>query len=540
MSSGKKRRTTNESSWRQVLDRSNVARWLSYVLFVVFLVMIVTTWNRLDFGTVTWIRGAVVTCAVGIAAFLVLRLNHDQVSGRTSRIVLMLGGILLQMFAIVGLCNFVKRLGLDLDYEVLLTPFMIAPMIHTALLGRRAGVFSAVFGSLCSSLLMFESVSAFEFFVISLSTGLAVVMVLRNLNKRGKLLRAGIYAGLLTLLYSYAFGVIDSNPFLHGATTDAWQDLGWKSLAAVGMGVLVSLIISGILPALEGLFGLTTEMSWIELSDLNNKLLRQMQLEAAGTFHHSLVVASLSEAAAESINANATLCRVCSYFHDIGKLKKPEYFIENQNDGVNPHDSLTPTMSALVIIAHVKDGVDIAIKNKLNKRIVDVIREHHGDSLVYYFYRKAREQKAKELAKVEKGLENEEDLPEIDQKNFRYPGPRPSTKESGIICLADMVESASRALSKPTPQKIKAMIDELVFNKIRDGQLDDCPLSMDEITIIKNSFAKTLRSMLHARIDYPKDEKPADAPETALLKVDQVAVSKTEEPVPSAAKLVGN
>jgi len=207
------------------------------------------------------------------------------------------------------------------------------------------------------------------------------------------------------------------------------------------------------------------------------------------------------------------MCRVCSYFHDIGKLKKPLYFIENQQDGAeNPHDSLTPTMSALIIIAHLKDGVDIAVKHKLNPRIINVIQEHHGDSLVYYFYRRAQEQKKADLDKVDRGLENPEDLPHVDEKNFRYPGHLPSTRESGIIALADMVESASRSLRKPTLAKIRALIEDLARAKMSDGQLDDCPLTLRELAIVKDSFAATLRSMLHARIDYPKEDERAPQP----------------------------
>jgi len=214
-----------------------------------------------------------------------------------------------------------------------------------------------------------------------------------------------------------------------------------------------------------------------------------MQLEAPGTFHHSMVVATLSEAAAESISANASLCRVASYFHDIGKIEKSEYFIENQGDE-NPHDNLTPNMSALVIIAHVKDGIDLAVRHKLNQAIINVIKEHHGKSLVYYFYRRA--------------------LEAVSEKGFRYPGPTPRTKESGIIALADSIESASRSLKKPTPQKIQAMIDEIVHNKIKDGHLDNCPLTFKELNTIKATFSKTLRSMLHSRISYPKETKESD------------------------------
>ena len=279
------------------------------------------------------------------------------------------------------------------------------------------------------------------------------------------------------------------------------------SAVAFGTAIATVILISGLLPIFEGTFHLTTDISWLELSDLNHKLLRQMQLEAPGTFHHSLIVAALAEAAAEKIGANAPMCRVCSYFHDVGKLKKPNYFIENQQGGSeNPHDALTPTMSAMIIIAHVKDGIDLAVKNKLNPRVIDVILEHHGDSLVYFFYRRAQEQKKTELEKVDRRLENPEDLPLVEEKNFRYPGRRPSTRESGIISLADTIESASRSLKKPTPSKIHAMVEELVRAKINDGQLDDCPLTIRELAVLKESFASTLRSMLHSRIDYPKDK----------------------------------
>jgi putative nucleotidyltransferase with HDIG domain len=225
------------------------------------------------------------------------------------------------------------------------------------------------------------------------------------------------------------------------------------------------------------------------------------------------------------------MCRVGAYYHDIGKLKKPEYFIENQHDGTeNPHDSLTPTMSALIITAHVKDGVDLALKHKLNPRVIDVIREHHGDSLVSFFYRRAREQKRAELMKVEKGLENPEDLPKVDEKNFRYPGPTPRSRESGIISLADAIESASRTIKKPTPAKIRALVDDIVASRISDGQLDNCLLTIRDLSKVKEVFCKTLRSMLHSRIDYPKDDdkgRKSDQERKAAA-VKRAAATKTQ------------
>src|ERR1700739_1350480 len=231
-----------------------------------------------------------------------------------------------------------------------------------------------------------------------------------------------------------------------------------------------------------------------------------MTIEAPGPYHHSLVVANLAEAAAEAIDANATLCRVCSYFHDIGKLVKPEYFTENMNFERNPHDDLAPTMSALIIIAHVKEGVDLAIKHGLNKHIIDVIQQHHGTSLVYYFYQRALQQQEDARAGGKIMNIREEDIPEVQEESFRYPGPKPQTKESAIVSLADIVESASRSLEKPTPQKVEQLVSELIEERIADGQLDECDLTLGELKIIAERFRFTLMTMLHTRIAYPKHE----------------------------------
>jgi putative nucleotidyltransferase with HDIG domain len=229
-----------------------------------------------------------------------------------------------------------------------------------------------------------------------------------------------------------------------------------------------------------------------------------MTIEAPGTYHHSLVVANLAEAAAEGIGANATLCRVCSYFHDVGKLVKPEYFTENMNFERNPHDDLAPTMSALIIMAHVKEGVDLALKHDLNRQIIDVIQQHHGTSLVYYFYKRALQQQ--EDAKAGGKIMNirEGDVHEVSQESFRYGGPKPQTKENAIISLADMVESASRSLEKPTPQKIEQLVTDLIAQRVADRQLDECDLTLAELRVVAERFRFTLLTMLHTRIAYPK------------------------------------
>jgi putative nucleotidyltransferase with HDIG domain len=286
----------------------------------------------------------------------------------------------------------------------------------------------------------------------------------------------------------------------------------WKAFFTQSLGVLAIemgavILVSGLLPVFEGVADVTTDISWIEMSDLNHPLLKRMTIEAPGTYHHSLVVATLGEAAAEAVGANATMVRVCSYFHDIGKLENPGLFIENQGGGANPHDQLTPSMSALKIISHVKDGVALGRKEKLNRHILDGIREHHGDSLVAYFHRKALDLHAKQREEVVKGLRKEEDVCQINEEEFRYPGPRPSTRESAILSLADAVESASRTLREHTPEAIESLIERIFDARLRDGQLADAPLTLKELTRVRQSFASTLGSLLHSRVPYPAERE---------------------------------
>ena len=265
--------------------------------------------------------------------------------------------------------------------------------------------------------------------------------------------------------------------------------------------------MSGFLPVLESTFQITTDISWLEAADLNHPLLKRMTIEAPGTYHHSLVVANLAEAAAEAIHANATMARVCAYFHDIGKLVKPEYFTENVAPEQNPHTDLAPTMSALIIIAHVKEGVDLALKYNLKREIIDVIQQHHGTSVIQYFYNRALQQQ--EDARQGGKIMNirEEDIPEVSEETFRYPGPLPQSKECAIISLADSVESASRSVEKVTPQRVEQMIRDIIEQRVKDGQLDDCELNLRELKTIAASFKSTLLSMLHSRVAYPKEAR---------------------------------
>ena len=504
MSSGKKRRTSTTSE-NVVVDSMERSVWMKLLIYPVFasLVCLITAFyvsgNTLfhDAG----IRRSLICMILAAAVVLFYHIRHSLRVGN-GRVVLVFGGILVHLALLRAICYLVDVNEWAMDYRLLLPPLAFAPMIHSVLLGRYSGVFSALSVSLFGCLLM-PVQEIFTFIVMSLVAGCVAVALTRKVRRRGNVLRAGFYVGIVTLLLAMAF---DKISFAEMATQEGFKAEGIKMLVVLGGGLLTGMVVSGLLPALESLFTLTTNISWLEMSDLNHKLLRKLQLEAPGTYHHSMVVATLAESAAEEVGANAAMCRVCSYFHDIGKLNKPEYFIENQGD-VNPHDSLTPTMSAIIIIAHVKDGVDMAIKHKLNPKIIEVIREHHGASLVKYFYHKAREQRLEAEQKVEEGIENKEDLPEVDAKNFRYPGPCPSSRESGIISLADCVESASRSLKKPTPQKIRNLVHDILMDRVTSGQLDQSDLTMGDIKKVCDSFCATLRSMMHTRIDYPKDEQ---------------------------------
>ena len=530
LSSGKKRRTQADGPVASTLDRSKAVRYSIYGSFALFVSILVLNFTN-GTGSGPDPAYAIISCLLVVAmAVAVLEVCHPRVARRNGHLLLVFGCLALQLASIRFVTVAVDaNPSLSESFKLLLIPYALAPMILAVLLRTNLGLFSVVGTSLMGAFLMDEA-AILAFLVMSTLCGLAAVLVTRQVRKRGRLLRAGFYVGGATVLLACSFDLISLQSLMHGGMIE-WQAFGIKVASAFGIGLVTGMIVSGLLPLLESTFTLTTDISWLELSDLNHKLLRRMQLEAPGTFHHSMVVASLAEAAAEDIGANPMLCRVCSYFHDIGKLNKPEYFIENQGEA-NPHDSLTPTMSALVIIAHVKDGVDMAIKNKLNPRIIEVIREHHGNSLVYYFYRKAQEQRRAQEEKVHEGLENPEDLPDVGEKNFRYPGPSPQSKESGIISLADAVESASRSLKKPTPGKIRALVDEIVFNRIKDGQLDNCGLTVNDLKLARDSFSKTLRSMMHSRIDYPKKEKEPSEERVAALEDPPTAGGKAKNVVP--------
>ena len=455
-------------------------------------------------------------------AIVQLWINQPRTFSQNSRVFLVFGTIFVQLAAtklILVLSSEHAFKFLTPEMGWLLAPYAFAPLVLSVLLGRNHGLFAAVFVSLWSSVL-FGKIDA-PLLVISLISGFTAVYLTLQVRRRSRLIRAGVGVGVAIWLSSLSFGMIAINLF--PPMDNDWGMIGLQSALALGNGIITAMIVGGALPMLEHLFQITTDVSWLELSDLNHPLLRRMTIEAPGTYHHSLVVANLAEAAAEKIGANATLCRVCSYFHDVGKLVKPQYFTENMSFERNLHDDLAPTMSALIIIAHVKEGVDLALTHGLNKQIIDVIQQHHGTSLVYYFYQRALQQQEDARAGGKIMNIRKEDIPEVQEESFRYSGPKPQTKESAIVSLADIVESASRSLEKPTPQKIEQLINELIEERIADGQLDECDLTLGEIRIIAERFRFTLMTMLHTRIAYPKHELKFTPVEDQKLRPDVMA-----------------
>lgn len=515
------------SDWHDRLDGSPVLRYTLFFLILVALLLLNFTSIRMDSEDTR--RIVVLTSSLYVAllvAFSVLG-QKDLLTNR--RIVLVWGAILLQL-CIIKVIVYVLDLpsyAHNKHLFLLLIPYGIAPMISSVLLGRRIGI-CAVLGSALFGCILVPKENSVGVLVTTLIAGCVTIMLANHVRSRSQLLRAGCYTGLVVVVMCVLMG----NVSFGGWGTASLKAFGLESLLAFLISLLTAIFLGGIFPALESTFGIITPSSWLELADMNHKLLREMQLKTPGTFHHSLAVAQLAETAAEEIGANSVRCRVCAYFHDLGKLKNPDYFIENIGVGAHsPHDELAPSMSAHVIIQHVLDGEKLAREHKLNKHIISVIREHHGTSLVYFFYRKALDIRDSLLEKAEKGLINREDVDQPSPPQYTYPGPIPQSKESGIVSLADIVESAARTLQHPTEDSIRELVDRLIRARVVDGQLNDSNLTLGELSVIRESFVSTLKSMMHSRISYPKEESPASSSPS-------VKNSSAKEPVKELGKNV--
>jgi putative nucleotidyltransferase with HDIG domain len=358
-------------------------------------------------------------------------------------------------------------------------PFAAGPIIVSLVAGMGPALLVALVHAVGAGVLMGLS---FPFALFAVVGSLAGIYGLGKLRARSVLLGMGGIVAAGNLVAIAAIHFLNAGPW-------GWEFL-YDALAGIAGGLTVSMVVGLLLPIFEHLFSVVTDIRLLELSNQNLPLLRTLALEAPGTYQHSLMLGHLAEAAAEAIGADSLLARVSGYYHDIGKTKMPDYFIENQPKGYNRHDRLEPSMSALIIAAHVKEGVEMANRARLPEPIVTAIREHHGTKLIRYFY-----QKALTKAGPSRGA--------VQETDYRYPGPKPSTRILGILMIADAVEAASRTLVEPTAGKIRAMIQTIVDDCLRDGQFDGCDLTMRDLSIIVDSLAHTVTTVFHHRIDYP-------------------------------------
>jgi putative nucleotidyltransferase with HDIG domain len=357
-------------------------------------------------------------------------------------------------------------------------PLASGAMIICVFMGFDLAIPFATVLAICSAVL-FQN--RFEFFIYFLISGMMAAYWIRNCRERKVFIKAGAKLSLLNVLLVTALEVYLPEFSL--------TKLLWAWAFAFMGGIGAGIVTAGLIPLVEIAFDYPTDIKLLELANLDQPILRRLMIEAPGSYHHSVIVGSMVEAAATEIGSNPLLAKVCGYYHDIGKIKKPLYFIENQTNGKNKHDKLEPSMSSLILISHIKDGVEIAKENKLGQVIIESIKQHHGTSLITYFYDKAKQRKGDGAVKID---------------DYRYPGPRPQTSEIALVMLADVIEATSRTLANPTPSRVQGLVQNLINKIFSDGQLDDCELTLKDLHKIAKSFNKILNGIHHHRIEYPE------------------------------------
>ena len=408
------------------------------------------------------------------------------------------------LLAVVVLTVLLSVLAANDQWQAELVPLGLFGMTVGIAYRRELALMLAVAVSLVVSLSCGFSLAEF---VIQVSASASAILLLGKIRSRTKLIYVGLAAAVVACLTTLGVGVLTSQPFgwsaettlpfaqLHSFTGSFSTRLLFGAVWFGFTTFLAGVIMTGLLPFVERLFDVQTDMTLLELGDAAHPLLQELVRRAPGTYNHSITVASLGEAAAEAIGANGLLVRVGAYFHDIGKMLKPDYFIENQLQGSNRHASLLPAMSTLVIIAHVKDGADLARQHGLPQSVIDFIEQHHGTTLVEYFYREAARKS-----------EGEPGARSVEEHSFRYPGPKPQNKETGILMLADAAESICRSLVEPGPARIEHVIHELVMKRLLDGQFDESTLTLNELHMIEDSLVKSLIAVYHGRVKYPDQQ----------------------------------
>jgi len=452
---------------------------------------------------------------VGSEGVKLLRREHDafsrqqEVWRRAARILSMLG-LFAAMFALSGFYLHLhhRELLADLGHVVTLVGLSVVTVVLCVLSAGEAWqaevvpllIFAMTIAlAYDQDLALLLAAQAALVAVLGLGRGLteyvtltaasaAMVFWMGRIRSRSKLIYVGLWAGVVALLTQLGASLLAGRPLDGQLLYESGRTGVWTLLAGF--------LMTGLLPFVERAFGVLTDLSLLEVGDAAHPLLQELVRRAPGTYNHSINVASLGEAAAEAIGARGLLVRVGAYFHDVGKMLKPAYFVENQGTE-NRHEALVPAMSTLIIIAHVKEGVELARQYNLPQPIIDLIAEHHGTTLVEYFYRRAAERS-----------QADPNAEEVDEQTYRYPGPRPSTRESAVMMLSDAVESASRTLTEPTPSRIASLVHDIAMKRLLDGQFDECGLTLEELEIVEQSLVKSLTAVYHGRVKYP-DQRTA-------------------------------
>jgi putative nucleotidyltransferase with HDIG domain len=417
---------------------------------------------------------------IGIFLFKMRRRVYES----NKKLVLISSVILLESFFAYLSSN------LEVDFPIEYLIFVsVAAMLLTIIFDSRLSAYMMIIICILISAIRGGD---YDILVPNFTASLLVIYSVRDIKNRSQIFRSMIF-----ILVGYFVTII-------ALGFERYDDLSIvkDELYISAVNSLLSPILAyGLLIFFERVFGVATDLVFLELSDFNHPLLRELSSKAPGTFHHSIIMGNLSEQAAKEISANQILARVGCYYHDIGKVVAPQYFVENQVDSGSKHEQLNPSLSAKMIIAHVKNGIKLAQKYRIPQEIIDFIPMHHGTNLVSYFYEKARSEE-----------DNEEP---VHDYIYRYPGPKPHSKETGIVMLADAVEASTRAIEDPTPAKIETQIDEIIKARFMEGELDECDLTLKDLTKIKHSFLKTLVGIHHHRIKYPEqeDEEEKSSPE---------------------------
>nr|WP_246593770.1 HD family phosphohydrolase [Evansella tamaricis] len=419
-----------------------------------------------------------------LISMLAYYLNDANTSIKTNNTHLLMYVIIyfvtLALIKLVSLTHLIEVNGITY-----IVPVAMGTMLITTLINSRIALFTSMVLAIVSSIIFNDQSSGildYSHGVYVFFSSIAGVFFLNKSNKIMRILQSGIFVGLLNVFVILALIMLRNGQY---GMIEIGTHMGFAAMS----GFLAAVLTLGLLPFFEAGFGVLSTTKLIELSNPNHPLLRKILLDAPGTYHHSVMVANLSEGACESVGANGLLARVGAYYHDLGKTKRPHFFIENQMKIDNPHDKISPQLSKTIIIAHPYDGAELLREHKMPKEIIGIAEQHHGTTLLKYFYHKAKQETDKE----------------VPEEEFRYPGPKAQTKESAIVGIADCVEAAVRSMNKPTPDKIETLVRKIITDRLEDGQFDECDLTLKELSIIATSICETLHGTFHTRIEYPED-----------------------------------